>query len=154
MEESPLPETPPLAETPPPGDHVTTAVMQDHVMAAGAHVTSHTVTVEGLEPSRLAGEAEHVMSGENAGQTEEDEAEQRERERIRMKEEEDAKRCQVPLHRQPYPILPSHFVNVIIVICMAPFSTHMSSYICVLQASVCERTVKLAIAESFRCLSV
>ena len=77
---------------------MTTAVMQDHVMAAGAHVTSHTVTVEGLEPSRLAGEAEHVMSGENAGQTEEDEAEQRERERIRMKEEEDAKRCQVCLY--------------------------------------------------------
>ena len=98
MEESPLPETPPPAETPPPGDHVTTAVMQDHVTAAGAHVTSHTVTVEGLEPSRLAGEAEHVMSGENAGQTEEDEAEQRERERIRMKEEEDAKRCQVCLY--------------------------------------------------------
>ena len=93
MEESPFPETPP------PGDHVTTAVMQDHVTAARAHVTSHTVTVAGSEPSRLAGEAEHVTSGEDTGEeggrTEDDEAEQRERERIRMKEEEDAKRCQV-----------------------------------------------------------
>ena len=44
----------------------------------------------------------------------------------------------------------SRFVNVIIVIGMAPFSTHILLYICVLQASVGERTVKMAIAESFR----
>lgn len=50
----------------------------------------------------------------------------------------------VSLHRQPYP----HVLNVIIVIGMAPFSTHILLYICVLQAS--ERTVKMAIAESFR----
>ena len=97
MEESPLPETPP------PGDHVTTAVMQDHVTAASAHLTSHTVTVAGLEQSQLAAEpgygtpgGDSVSTGEEeGGQTEEDEAEQRERERIRMKEQEDAKRCQV-----------------------------------------------------------
>ena len=97
MEESPLPETPP------PGDYVTTAVMQDHVTAASAHLTSHTVTVAGLEQSQLAAEpgygtpgGDSVSTGEEeGGQTEEDEAEQRERERIRMKEQEDAKRCQV-----------------------------------------------------------
>ena len=97
MEESPLPETPP------PGDHVTTAVMQDHVTAASAHLTSHTVTVAGLEQSQLAAEPGYGTPGEDSvstgeeegGQTEEDEAEQRERERIRMKEQEDAKRCQV-----------------------------------------------------------
>lgn len=97
MEESPLPETPP------PGDHVTTAVIQDHVTATRAHVAGHTVTVAGLEQSQLAAEPGHVTPGEDfvstgeeeGGQTEEDEAEQRERERIRMKEEEDAKRCQV-----------------------------------------------------------
>ena len=92
MEESPLPETPP------PGNHVTTAIMQDNVTVAGAHVTSHTVTVAGSEPSQLADEAEHVMSGEDAGRMEEDEAEQRERERIRIKEEETAKQCQVCIY--------------------------------------------------------